>query len=323
MISYQIHIKFVSYKTNLYEKMFASTHTIYLRFVRHRGGRPSAPGKTTFGTGERMPPHRPTFINVSSIGKSYYLPVFIGKRTTKHFYTMNNYVLLQVMKQIFLIICLLFAVTNSKAQKKEKAPVWKTELIGAVNNYSAGEVEPTITYQPIPYAGITVGLLFCHTIADESYSGVSKDQQWRWSSDSESSLYHSFAFRPAIQFATPALILGKDKDMGLSFIVSPGLTIPLSANNRIDISYYPNASGVWIPMKFDHIKNKGGRAVFYHIKGMFTLDLDEQYTLSAGYTFSDFDLYSGGRNITIEGKKLTLPRFRFMHSFFVSIGYRF
>lgn len=56
---------------------------------------------------------------------------------------------------------------------------------------------------------------------------------------------------------------------------------------------------------------------------MFTLDLGEQYTLSAGYTLSDFDMYSGGRNMVVEGKKLTMPAFRFMHSFFVSLGYRF
>lgn len=75
--------------------------------------------------------------------------------------------------------------------------------------------------------------------------------------------------------------------------------------------------------RFDQVKNRGGRAIFYHIKGMFTLDLGEQYTLSAGYTFSDFDMYSGGRNMVVEGKKLTMPAFRFMHSFFVSLGYRF
>lgn len=226
-------------------------------------------------------------------------------------------------RQILLIICLLFTATKGKAQEEEKAPVWKVELTGAVNNYSAWEIEPTITYQPIPYAGITAGLLFCNTIEDESYSGTSKDQQWRWSSSEDNPLCHHFAFRPALQFSTPALKLGKDKDMGLYFTVSPGLTIPLSPNQKLDIEYYPNASGVWIAERLDHVKNRGGRSVFYHIKSMFTLELDEQYTLSAGYTFSDFDMYSGGRNITVEGKKLTAPKFHFMHSFFVSIGYRF
>ena len=48
-----------------------------------------------------------------------------------------------------------------------------------------------------------------------------------------------------------------------------------------------------------------------------------QYIFSLGYIFSNFDLYSGGRNFVVEGKRLSMPRIRFMHSFFLSIGYRF
>lgn len=226
------------------------------------------------------------------------------------------------MKPIFLFICLLF-IAEGQAQEVEKRPVWKAELAGALNNYSGWEIEPSITYLPIPYAGITMGLLFCSTISDENYSGTSKDKQWVWFSTDDHPTSHFFALRPAVQFATPSLKLGKDKDMALSFILSPGLTIPLPANQVFHVSYVPNTHGVWIPQKFDHVRNQGGRSVFYHIKGMFTLELDDQYTLSAGYTFSDFDIYSGGRNISVEGEKLTMPKFRFMHSFFISLGYRF
>lgn len=98
---------------------------------------------------------------------------------------------------------MLVAYSRRTSTGSGKRPVWKVELAGALNNYSAWEVEPTITYLPIPYAGITMGFLFCNTIEDESYSGVSKDQRWRWSSDDDSPLCHHFALRPAIQLATP------------------------------------------------------------------------------------------------------------------------
>ena len=78
-----------------------------------------------------------------------------------------------------------------------------------------------------------------------------------------------------------------------------------------------------IPQKFDHIKNKGGKSLFYHIKSMLSLYIDQRYIFSLGYIFSNFDLYSGGRNFVVEGKRLSMPRIRFMHSFFLSIGYRF
>ncbi len=174
------------------------------------------------------------------------------------------------MRSILFFICLIFTF-GGQAQEEEKSHMWKVELSGALNNNSAWEVEPSVTYLLIPYVGITM----------------------------------------------------EDKDTGLSLVVSPGLTIPLPVNQEFNISYVPNTPGVWIPQKFDHIKNKGGKSLFYHIKSMLSLDIDQRYIFSLGYIFSNFDLYSGGRNFVVEGKRLSMPRIRFMHSFFLSIGYRF
>jgi len=205
------------------------------------------------------------------------------------------------MRSILFFICLIFTF-EGQAQEVEKSHMWKVELSGALNNNSAWEVEPSVTYLPIPYVGITMGLLFCNTIEKDSYTGFSRDNQWFWDSDESNPGCHFFALRPAIQLVTPAFKFGKDKDTGLSLVVSPG---------------------VWIPQKFDHIKNKGGKSLFYHIKSMLSLDIDQRYIFSLGYIFSNFDLYSGGRNFIVEGKRLSMPRIRFMHSFFLSIGYRF
>ena len=226
------------------------------------------------------------------------------------------------MRSILFFICLIFTF-GGQAQEEEKSHMWKVELSGALNNNSAWEVEPSVTYLPIPYVGITMGLLFCNTIEKDSYTGFSRDNQWFWDSDESNPGCHFFALRPAIQLVTPAFKFGKDKDTGLSLVVSPGLTIPLPINQEFNISYVPNTPGVWIPQKFDHIKNKGGKSLFYHIKSMLSLDIDQRYIFSLGYIFSNFDLYSGGRNFIVEGKRLSMPRIRFMHSFFLSIGYRF
>ena len=226
------------------------------------------------------------------------------------------------MRSILFFICLIFTF-EGQAQEVEKSHMWKVELSGALNNNSAWEVEPSVTYLPIPYVGITMGLLFCNTIEQDSYTGFSRDNQWFWDSDESNPGCHFFALRPAIQLVTPAFKFGKDKDTGLSLVVSPGSTIPLPVNQEFNISYVPNTPGVWIPQKFDHIKNKGGKSLFYHIKSMLSLYIDQRYIFSLGYIFSNFDLYSGGRNFVVEGKRLSMPRIRFMHSFFLSIGYRF
>lgn len=164
------------------------------------------------------------------------------------------------MRSILFFICLIFTF-EGQAQEVEKSHMWKVELSGALNNNSAWEVEPSVTYLPIPYVGITMGLLFCNTIEKDSYTGFSRDNQWFWDSDESNPGCHFFALRPAIQLVTPAFKFGKDKDTGLSLVVSPGLTIPLPVNQEFNISYVPNTPGVWIPQKFDHIKNKGGKSV--------------------------------------------------------------
>ncbi|WP_297909231.1 hypothetical protein [uncultured Parabacteroides sp.] len=226
------------------------------------------------------------------------------------------------MRSILIFICLIFSF-GGQGQEEEKSQMWKVEISGALNNYPAWEVEPSVTFLPIPYVGITMGLLFCNTIDRGSYTGTSKDGLWFWDSDRDDPGCHFFALRPAIQLVTPAFKFGKDKDTGLSLVISPGLTIPLPVNQEFNIDYIPNSPGVWIPQKFDHIKNKGGKSLFYHIKGMLSLDINRQYILSAGYAFSNFDLYSGGRNLIVEGERLSMPKIRFMHSGFLSIGYRF
>ena len=96
------------------------------------------------------------------------------------------------MRSILFFICLIFTF-EGQAQEVEKSHMWKVELSGALNNNSAWEVEPSVTYLPIPYVGITMGLLFCNTIEKDSYTGFSRDNQWFWNSDESNPGCHFFA----------------------------------------------------------------------------------------------------------------------------------
>lgn len=208
------------------------------------------------------------------------------------------------------------------AQDENKVHHWKVELAGALNNYATWEIEPSITYQPIRYLGISMGLLFCNPKRD-GIGGYSQDKQWLWNSANNDDGSHVFTFRPSLQFISPSIWMGKDKDYGLFFSISPGLTIPLQANREFNIEYIPNSPGAWEVFKTEHVANQQGRTVFYHIKTALSLEIDERTLVSIGYTLSDFDLYGGSRNIIIEGKKLEFERHHFMHSFFIGLGYRF
>ena len=54
------------------------------------------------------------------------------------------------MRSILFFICLIFTF-GGQAQEEEKSHMWKVELSGALNNNSAWEVEPSVTYLPDVY----------------------------------------------------------------------------------------------------------------------------------------------------------------------------
>ena len=232
------------------------------------------------------------------------------------------------MKRTLSSLCAVMLATfvctqHTQAQEKETPKHWKIELAGALNNYSAWEVEPSVTYMPLRYAGIGMGVLFSRATDGNGFNGTSQDGSLRWSTADNNALHSFFAIRPSLTFQSPCITLGEDKDYALYLSLSPGLTLPLPANRSVDVDYIPDRAGTWIPLKTERFHNKGGANVFYHVKSAVSLEIDETIVFSAGYTFSTYDPYDCLRHISVEGKKLNPKKQRFMHSFFISAGVRF
>ena len=219
---------------------------------------------------------------------------------------------------LFISICL-----SLPAQEREKRPLWKVELAGALNNYDAWEVEPSVSFLPVHYAGINLGILFTSPYNDADIGGTSRDNRLYWQNKEKHAASHFFALRPSLQFNTPKLWVGHDQEYALYLSLSPGLTLPLPRNQQFNIDYIPNQPGIWTAVRSEHVKNEGARAVFYHIRTALYLEIEGGLLFAAGYTCSDFDLYAGSRQIVIEGERLNLPKHRLMHAASISIGYRF
>ncbi|MBM6889563.1 hypothetical protein H6A30_04540 [Bacteroides caecigallinarum] len=234
---------------------------------------------------------------------------------------MNRFKTLIVRFSIAIFILCGFVSLYSQDIKEKR--LWLVELNGALTSQSSWEVEPSITFLPIDYVGLTAGLVFTSPYPSRSLGGVAVNKQFRWSETNDNSVSYFFAFRPALRLNSPKLWIGRDKDYALYLSVSPGLTIPLPSDRRFTIDYFPNKNGAWSALKREEVANSGARKVYYNVRTAVSLEMDERIILSAGYTFSDFDIYGGSRNITVEGSKLLLPKACMMHSVFVSIGVRF
>ena len=222
-----------------------------------------------------------------------------------------------------IVIFLLCGFVSLLSQDIKEKRLWLVELNGALTSQGSWEVEPSVTFLPIDYVGLTAGLVFTSPYPSKSLGGVAVNKQFRWSETNDNSVSYFFAFRPALRLNSPKLWIGKDKDYALYLSVSPGLTIPLPSDRRFTIDYFPNQQGEWSAIKREEVTNSGARNVYYNVRTTISLEIDERLVLSAGYTFSDFDIYGGSRNITVEGSKLSLPKVSMMHSVFVGIGVRF
>lgn len=223
----------------------------------------------------------------------------------------------------YYILLFLFAYQPIRAQEPEKPFLWEVELQGALTYCSTWEIEPIFSFLPCKYAGVSMGLLFTSPNSSTSANGVTADHQFLWSSTYNNAASYLFAWRPALRLNTPKLWLGRDKEYALFLSVSPGLTLPFPADRQFSIDYYPNRTGVWTALKREQVKNSGARKVYYHLRTALSLEIDDRLILSAGYTFSDFDIYGGSRNITVDGIKLNLPHPQNMHAVFLGIGIRF
>ncbi len=222
-----------------------------------------------------------------------------------------------------IVIFLLYSFASLYSQDIKEKRFWQVELSGALTSQCSWEVEPSVTFLPIDYVGLTAGLVFTSPYPSKSLGGVTLNKQFRWSETHDNSVSYFLAFRPALRLNSPKLWIGKDKDYALYISVSPGLTIPLPSDRRFTIDYYPNRPGVWTAIKREEVTNSDARKLYYNVRSAISLEIDERIVFSAGYNFSDFDIYGGSRNITVEGSKLPLPKACMMHSAFVSIGVRF
>lgn len=200
------------------------------------------------------------------------------------------------------------------------------------NNQNALETEVSTSYMFGRYIGATLGL----NIYGESGDYMRKIL-WNWfedvvlGDDREEDYYDSDAewyinkllLRPAVRFRMPMVRVFEDWVVSLN--AEPGLYINLLPNDRVNVDRYRYPSdGRHTPCRDRYVWNKGGDVVFWNIKSFFELQAN-RVVVSAGYLLSNIDIYSGRRNVVVDGVplgRLFGPR-KLSHTGFLSIGFVF
>lgn len=225
--------------------------------------------------------------------------------------------------RIFFIILFLAFTTFSYGQKEDQTK-GIVSITAGLNSNQSWEIEPSITYYFCQYIGGTLGLSVMSQYNQVGYSGpVMSNNRIYWSIDDNEADVAKFLLRPAISLRTPILWLDKDHDTGLTVQIEPGISIALPVNDHVTVNYRDEDHGSGI-VGSKSLSNTKGDWFFWNLRGSISLNID-RFILSTGYSISNFDIYSGRRNIVIENMILNqkLPVREYTYSFFISIGYCF
>jgi hypothetical protein len=172
------------------------------------------------------------------------------------------------------------------------------------------------------YIGLTAGLNLMTQMFDNTHYNNNGARQWVVADGSEKAV--ACLFRPALRLRYP--LFREDGENIIYFNIEPGAFINLAPNStvRFDLIDNRNPASRHHPLASKRITNEGGRVFFYHVKGYVSIDFDD-WMVSAGFACSDFDLYSGWRNIKIEGISVNemIWSKRTTRTLFVSLSYYF
>lgn len=228
-----------------------------------------------------------------------------------------------VRKLFFLTVLFLFSPVLLYSQDYERAKVIVSATAG-LNNNESWEVEPSVSYYLNKYIGGTLGLNVTSQYNQAGFSGtIPGNNRIYWSIEDDEANVTKFLLHPAISLRTPVLWLDKDQVTGLAIQIDPGLYIALPVNDQITVNYRDKSYNSTI-VDSKRLSNTKGGYIFWNIRGSISLNID-RFVLSTGYSISNFDIYSGRRNIVVENLKLDekLPIREYTYAFFISMGYCF
>lgn len=218
-------------------------------------------------------------------------------------------------KWVLILACILPFVGNAQQETKR----FKNEFQFSVglNSYLAFEFEPSYSRMFHKNIGVTGGIRFVKEVVDNLHYDLvgGPVYQWRLSNRKEVA---ALLFRPAIRLKFPII------SDWVFVTTEPGILLNIIPNEKLDFAY-TNTETIEIPSRYKTIKNKNGKVLFYDMKTYISILMDS-WGILLGYDFSTFDLYSGRRNIVVEGDRLNkhLPsKKKIAHAGFIGINYVF
>lgn len=197
------------------------------------------------------------------------------------------------------------------------------------------DAEIDLEYRPFRYVGANVGFMF---ITPFNYSdNIVKDlpiieSDYKEIKNNNDCLYRT-AVKAGLQFTTPAVMLTKG-EMGLSLRLSPGIIMPFPTNKRVkvllgedielpDDEEYEVEQETILLYGEEYHDNSGAKFCYWYGRAELVLEYEENWEFTIGYTYSNFDIYGGSRNIIIHDTPIVIGKKENFQSISLGLTYKF
>ncbi|WP_407403494.1 hypothetical protein [Sodaliphilus sp.] len=212
-----------------------------------------------------------------------------------------------------LFLSTLFCFASEPIRQKH----WQAKLDVASYNSIDWEIECGINYFPIEYAGIGVSFSGLGDFGNTAKSFIHDGMVWE-----TEDLHDAILFKCGAQLQSPVIWQKNDGSVRLRIKEDCGVTLPIPTNKNVKYTAVPNMSGIYVDPNVMYSKNNGATACFFHSRTSLVVELGD-WSIWAGYTWSNLDVYSSVRNVKIDNVPLELPSKRQMHGVNIGAGYKF
>lgn len=90
--------------------------------------------------------------------------------------------------RFYITVFLFLGGISLYSQGRKEMRLWQVDINGALTSQSSWEVEPSVTFLPIDYVGLTAGLVFTSPYPSKSLGGLTPNKQLRWSETNDNSV---------------------------------------------------------------------------------------------------------------------------------------
>ncbi len=197
--------------------------------------------------------------------------------------------------------------------------------------YPSFDAEIDLEYRPFRYIGANVGLMLIMPInrSDDVNKELPVVDNVKRELVNYKQTSYGTAVRAGISFTTPAVMLSKG-EMGLSLRFSPGIIMPFPTNKRVKVLNTETINDVYEGIEYSYTKrseeyfdNSGAKFCYWYGRAELVLEYEENWEFTLGYTYSNFDLYGGSRNIEINGAPIVVADKKPLQNIILGFTYKF